>query len=95
MKTFNNGCFYSVTCSRDDIRDFVSSWPCCGIPDERPITFQFEKSNGDLVDIEGTDYDGADLVALSEDAQRYGEKRMQKRGLMPAAALLRHAGNAV
>lgn len=76
MRTRDNGAFYSVTVSANEVSEFKDRWPCSGLP-ERSIGFQFDKRNGDLVDIWGTgDYDGDDLLALSHDAQAYGRKRL-------------------
>ena len=40
------------------------------------IRFEFDKRNGDLVDIspDSSGFDGPDLLALSEDAQAYGKR---------------------
>ncbi len=82
MRAFNNGSLFSVTVASDEITDFARHWPCCELP-FGPITFQFEKNNGDLVAITGhADYDGPDLLALSEDAEEYGRGRMRERGLL-------------
>jgi hypothetical protein len=78
MRTYDNGSFYTVTCSEHDVRDFKSTWPCSGLP-TRSISFQFDKRNGDLVDIrpDSQHFDGPALVALSQDAQAYGKKRLK------------------
>lgn len=77
MKTYDNGCFYTVTCTRSDVAAFNSAWPCSPIP-ARAISFQFDKRNGDLVDIvpDSSGFDGGALLALSQDAQAYGKKRL-------------------
>jgi hypothetical protein len=76
MRTFDNGCFYTVQCTERDVTEFARRWPCFG--PRVPITFQFDKRNGDLVDVTGTrdahDYRG--VLALSEDAKTYGAARM-------------------
>ena len=80
MRVFDNGCFYSVMVSRAEVEHFKSRWPCSTLPDSS-ITFQFQKRNDDLVDILpyriASRVDGADAVALSDDAQRYGRKRLE------------------
>lgn len=80
MRTYDNGSFYTVACSRDDVQAFKDQWPCNGIP-TIPISFQFQKSNGDLVDIvsmpDSSTFDGPALTALSEDAQAYGKKKLK------------------
>ncbi len=47
-----------------------------GLPD-RPIRLEFA-ANGDLVDI-STSYDGEDILALSQDAQSFGETCIERR----------------
>ncbi len=76
MKAFDNGCFYSVTVSRREVEAFKDNWPCSNLPD-RWIWFQFDKRNGDLVDINPNDIDGEDLLALSHDAQAYGKRKLK------------------
>ena len=67
--------FPRILLSRADVVAFKAQWPASGLPDA-PIWFEFDRSNGDLVDMgssrslarsEGT---GAQ-VALSEDAERF------------------------
>lgn len=81
MRAYDNGCFYSVSVSSDEVRKFRVSWPCSGMP-IRPIWFQFDKRNDDLVDILPNDLeehgtDGSALVAMSHDAQAYGKKSLK------------------
>lgn len=60
-----------VTCDRWDVEAFKRSWPCSGLSG-RPLSFTFAK-NGDLVDTTAnSDEDGSGLLALCEDAKRYG-----------------------
>lgn len=75
MRVKDNGCFFSVSVSEREVSEFKAKWPCSGLP-ERSIWFQFQKSNGDLVDLSPSDIDGEALLALSQDAQAYGEKRL-------------------
>ncbi|MGF3942970.1 hypothetical protein ACQX8E_15060, partial [Staphylococcus aureus] len=49
MRTFDNGCFYTVQCTERDVTEFARRWPCFG--PRVPITFQFDKRNGGLVDV--------------------------------------------
>ena len=82
MKFYDNGCFYSVSVSASEVDDFKQSWPCSNLP-EKPIWFQFDKKNGDLVDMKPSNWEerfdcGPALLALSGDAQKYGENRMKK-----------------
>lgn len=78
MRAFDNGCFFSVQCSQDDVQAFKDQFPCSGIP-TRPIWFQFQKNNGDLVDIQpdSSSFDGYALVCLADDAKRYGIKKLR------------------
>ncbi len=79
MRIFDNGCFYTVTFSAQDVADFADTWPCSGFSN-KAVTFQFDKSNGDLVDSnDGTNHpnaDGSAMVALSEDAMYCGRSRL-------------------
>lgn len=68
---------FSVVATERGVCGFKSSWPCSRLPD-RPIRFEFAP-NGDLVDIIGASYDGEDLLALSEDAQAFGDRAIRAR----------------
>ena len=77
MKAHDNGCFFSVTIERKDIEAFRPTWPCSGLGFD-PIWAQFDKKNGDLVDIRHS-HEYADeyaLAALIEDGQNYAAKRL-------------------
>lgn len=76
MRYRDCGSFYNVSVSRADVEAFKRTYPCSGLPD-KAFTFQFDKRNGDLVDIwpDSLRYDGPGLLALSQDAQTYGERR--------------------
>ena len=76
MRYRDNGAFYSVSVSQAEVEAFKSNWPCSGLPD-RHVTFQFDKRNGDLVDIwpNSDAWNGDAALALSQDAQVYGERR--------------------
>ena len=95
MRTFDNGCFFSVTCTCDDVERFANMWPCSGFRYGDTVWFQFDKQNGDLVDLEyrntgrpadDSRVDGGAIVALSQDAQRYGAKRLGVPAAMPVEA---------
>lgn len=79
MRVFDNGCFYTVTCSTKDVQGFADNWPCSGLAN-KPVTFQFDKSNGDLVDSNDQKHhpnaDGGAILALCDDAQSYGASRL-------------------
>ena len=82
MKAYDNGCFYSVAVSADEVSAFKASWPCSGMPSQRGIWFQFDKRNGDLVDMKPNNWeergaDGSAMLALASDAQEYGKRRLQ------------------
>jgi hypothetical protein len=65
---------FAVVATRNGVDSFRSSWPCSRLPD-RPLRFEFAP-NGDLVDL-NTNYDGPDILALSQDAQEFGEKALR------------------
>ena len=80
MRVFDNGSLYSVTVLRHEVEAFKRTWPCSTLPDAA-ITFQFDKQNGDLVDILpyriAARVDGPDALALSQDAQAVGRTRLK------------------
>ena len=80
MRVHDNGAYFTVTVTAVEVRKFKATWPCSGLPGTR-IWFQFDKRNGDLVDIGPYHYahriDGPAAAALSQDAQRYGAARLQ------------------
>lgn len=75
MRFHDKGTFYSVSVSAREIRDFASRWPCSGMRGATlGMWFQFDKSNGDLVDMGGrprSQYDDGAILVLSEDAQEF------------------------
>lgn len=77
MRIRDCGAYVNVNVSADEVRAFKASWPCSGLP-SRAIGFQFDKRNGDLVDVWGTreEHDGPALLALSHDAGNYAAKRL-------------------
>lgn len=76
MRAYDNGCLYTVTVSAAEVHAFNQTWPCSSLP-ERSIWFQFDKRNGDIVDLHPYSIDGPEVVALSQDAQAYGRKRLK------------------
>jgi len=76
MRVFDNGAFFTVQCTTRDVETFASRWPCFG--PHVPVTFEFDKRNGDLVGVcdNADKCDGAGILALSQDAQEYGRKRL-------------------
>ncbi len=79
MQVFDNGCFFSVTCTAREVEDFSRTWPCSGLA-FRAVTFQFDKSNGDLVDSNDQrnhpNAEGGAMLALCDDAMRAGESKL-------------------
>lgn len=75
MRVFDQGSLYRVTCDVHDVREFKAHWPASGLPD-RGVSFVFDKSTGDLVDMNPETLDGPAVVALSVDAQAYGRRRL-------------------
>ena len=88
MQCFDNGCFYTVTVTAREVYAFSRQWPCSGLRD-RPVTFQFDKRNGDLVDSNDSrnhpDADGNALVALSNDAMLYGARKLKLADVLATA----------
>ena len=80
MRAYDNGCFYSVSVSADEVSAFKDQWPCSGLPDDTSLWFQFDKRNGDLVDLRPSNVDGDALLALSHDAQAYGKRKLKLGG---------------
>ncbi len=83
MRAFDKGSTFGVQCTCDDVEAFAARWPCSGMRAGDHFRFEFDKLSGDLVDINYGDrcrvsadrIDGAAMVALSQDAQRYGVTR--------------------
>lgn len=67
---------FSVTVTAFGVAAFNASWPCSRLKEKR-TRFEFS-ANGDLVDITGKQPDGEELLALSHDAQAFGEKCKQR-----------------
>lgn len=79
MRAFIHLHGYRVALNEDDIDRFNDEWPCSNLRGLRGVTFGYD-ARGDLVDIwyrngNAERWDGPELVALSEDAQRYAESR--------------------
>jgi hypothetical protein len=69
MRYRDNGSLYSVNISAREVEDFAARWPCFG--SRRAIWAQFEKRNGDLVDLQGdSGMDQSGVLALLQDAQQ-------------------------
>lgn len=80
MRAHDNGCFYSVSISAADVAAFRDKWPCSGLTG-RPIWAQFDKRNGDLVDLrhDHRDEDGPALLAIVHDGQEYAAQKLATR----------------
>lgn len=78
MKAHDNGRYFSVTISSDEVHAFMDRWPCSGLTGN-PILAQFDKSNGDLVDLRHNkkDCDGDAMMALVRDGQNYAARRLK------------------
>ena len=79
MRVRDKGAYFAVSLSAEEVEAWKRRWPASGLP-SRSVTFEFEKRNGDLVDITPYKYahlfDGAAAVALSEDAKEYGVMKL-------------------
>lgn len=77
MRAFDNGSYYVVTYSENDAVDFSAQWPCSTVRGSG--SFEFDKRNGDLVDVTGSaaENDGPEWAAFSQDCQEYGRKRLK------------------
>jgi len=86
MRCFDNGIFFTVVCSENDVSEFARRWPCFG--NVRSYWFQFDKRNGDLVDTNQVDgeTDGAGICALADDSKQYGARRLRLRHLEKESA---------
>src|SRR5690349_4901545 len=85
MIATQRGNFYNVQLSADDVAQWASRWPCFG--ERRPLLFQFDARNGDLVDL-GEDESGMDdagLAALANDAALAGAELLD----LPGVAAIR------
>jgi hypothetical protein len=67
---------FSVVATKWAVAAFIASWPCSKLQTQ-PVRFEFD-TGGNLVDISPEQVDGADLLALSHDAQEFGEKCKRK-----------------
>lgn len=77
MRVYDLGSTFRVAVSSQEVQDFRAKWPCSGLSTKNGIAFEYDKRNGDLVDVRHSDSeDGAALAALSHDAQAYGERRL-------------------
>ena len=82
-RVFDGGCFVRVSMSAREVAAFKRSWPGSGLPN-RGITFEFDKRNGDLVDLRPSNVDGSDALALSQDAWNHYATRTKRNPALAA-----------
>lgn len=84
MKATLRGSYYVVNVSTADVQKFAAQWPNFG--PKLAVWFEFDARNGDLVDMgphtavaerKMAEMDQAGLTALSEDAGKYGAKKLK------------------
>lgn len=84
VKTYDNGAFYSVSFGEAEVADFRRQWPASGLSALRSIWAQYDRRNGDLVDLRCNGrgscdrFDGPALKALTDDMQCAATKRAAK-----------------
>ena len=86
MRTFDNGSLFSVQVYAHEVGEFKRSFPCSGLRTQT-ITFQFDKKNGDLVDVHPNDVEGPGALALSHTAQAHGLRKLPSLELARARAV--------
>lgn len=74
MRYRDEGAFYTVCVSEQEVDEWNRRWPCSTLKGRQTFTFD---SNGNLVDRFGKG-DGSEAVALSEDAHAYGMAKREK-----------------
>jgi len=84
VRVYDQGSYYRVTASEAFVYDWSRRWPGSQFRHlNRGVSFTFDKRNGDLVDLFPYELDGDDVLALSEDLQRIGARRL---GLEPGGS---------
>ena len=74
MRVRDEGACYTVFISAREVSEWNRRWPCSCLQGRQSFTFD---RNGDLVDRFGKS-DGAEAVALSQDAQEYALAKSDK-----------------
>lgn len=69
MQLYDQGAFVRVEFEPEDVERFARAWPCFDGPES--VSFTFQRSNGDLVDMEPSAWDGSAALAMSGDAWEY------------------------
>lgn len=76
MRVFDQGSFFRVTMSADEVSDWKRHWPASGLHSTSK-SGTFEKSSGDLVDTNvDEDEDGPAAVALLDDMKAHGAEKL-------------------
>lgn len=68
-----SGALVTVEFEPRDVRSFADSWPCFDGPDR--VRFTFERSSGDLVDMEPYEFDGREASVMADEAWSYFEEQ--------------------
>jgi len=94
VRVYDNGAFFTVAITGDGVRNWARRWPAFGAKPASGFVFEFDKKNGDIIGSRTgkggstESYDGPGLLALSQDAQAYGEARLleKKKGRKSSTA---------
>lgn len=83
MRFRDCGCFFNVSVSKREIRDFTKVWPCSGMRGVQYITFVYDKQSGDNINISHrggnkNNWDGQAVSVLIVETRRYGQERLKK-----------------
>ena len=69
--------FITIRVEADDVRALADKWPCSGLNRDNGMLCEFDKRNGDLVDIDDAAMhpgaDGAAVSALVDDAKAFAQ----------------------
>lgn len=81
-RIYNKGLTYGVAFGESEVSSFRSRWPASGLEGLRNVFAEFDKRNGDLVDLQCNRrdchrFDGGALLALVDDMQSYGKKKLK------------------
>lgn len=75
MRCYDQGALFRVTVDELEVYNFKQTFPCSGLPTSG-VSFTFDKSNGDIVDLAPHNMDGPGVLALMDDAKAYGAKKL-------------------
>lgn len=86
MEARSRGSVYLVAVSPKELSDFAKSWPGHHFDIDNEYVFEFDRKNGDLIDMNilrgdelhplPEDQDGPEFVALAEEACRWGAEAL-------------------